>query len=367
MIEIASIVVTVLLFLGVLFVLVLVHEWGHFIVAKLTGMRVDEFGIGFPPKLYSIKKGETEYSFNALPIGGFVRILGEDPTQVHEDSERAFSSKNRFAQALVLIAGVTMNVLFAWFLYVIIFMSGATTAVDEEVASDDARLIVAYTLPDSPAAVLPFRAEISSFSVDGVVRSDLLPSEVSEYIAAAGTNPVTITYVHGEDTVTEVITPTVGVVDEDPERTAIGASFVLVEEISYPFFQSLIRASETTVTNLRDITIGLYTLIVGAITGTADLSQVAGPVGIIDLVGDAAKFGLIPLLMFTAVISLNLAIINLLPIPALDGGRLLFVAIEAVTRREINPVWVSRVNTVGFSLLMLLMIVITVSDVTRLL
>ncbi|MEZ4200443.1 MAG: site-2 protease family protein [Candidatus Paceibacterota bacterium] len=108
----------------VLFVLILVHEWGHFIVAKKTGMRVDEFGIGFPPKLFGIKRGETEYTFNLLPIGGFVKILGENgvdgETLSETDRARAFSARPRFAQALVLVAGVAMNILFAWFLFVLV-------------------------------------------------------------------------------------------------------------------------------------------------------------------------------------------------------------------------------------------------------
>ena len=124
--------ITVLIFLAVLFVLILVHEWGHFITAKLTGMRVDEFAIGFPPKLFSWKRGETEYSLNALPIGGFVRIYGEDPTQVaaaSADSARAFGSRPKWAQAIVLVAGVTMNVAFAWFLFVIMLTTGVPTQV----------------------------------------------------------------------------------------------------------------------------------------------------------------------------------------------------------------------------------------------
>jgi regulator of sigma E protease len=121
------------------------------------------------------------------------------------------------------------------------------------------------------------------------------------------------------------------------------------------------------VQGLKDITVGLYTLLRNTVRGTADFSDVAGPVGIVGLVGDAASYGITSLLMFTAMISLNLAVINLLPVPALDGGRLVFVAIEAITRRPLNPIWTIRLNLLGFALLMILMVVITWHDIAKLL
>src|SRR3989338_6883139 len=133
---------SILIFFLVLFVLILVHEWGHFIAAKKTGMRVDEFGIGFPPKLFGVKKGETEYTFNALPIGGFVRIFGENPAAIEDeegDKARAFGSRPYWAQAVVLVAGVTMNVIFSFFFFIITFMIGVPTAVEEATASPEAR------------------------------------------------------------------------------------------------------------------------------------------------------------------------------------------------------------------------------------
>jgi len=140
----------------------------------------------------------------------------------------------------------------------------------------------------------------------------------------------------------------------------------LVEDVKQSFGDALISASVATFTGLRDITVGLFNLIVDSIKGVADFTKVAGPVGIVGMVGDAASFGLTSLLTFTALISLNLAVINLLPIPALDGGRLVFVAIEAITRKPINPIWAGRVNLVGFALLMVLMVVVTWNDIARL-
>ena len=148
---------TVLLFFAVLFVLILVHEWGHFIVAKKNDIRVDEFGIGFPPKMFGIKKGETEYTFNLLPIGGFVRIWGENAADAAADAatgadvSRSFVAKSKWVQAAVLIAGVTMNVLFAWLLFTFVFAVGVPTAIEESEARGAAELVVSQVVADGPA------------------------------------------------------------------------------------------------------------------------------------------------------------------------------------------------------------------------
>ena len=142
---------SILIFLAVLFFLILVHELGHFLVAKWAGMRVDEFGIGFPPKLFGVRKGETEYTLNALPIGGFVKIYGENGSEDETSKERSFTSKSRWAQAAVLVAGVTMNALFAWVLFSIAFMIGVQGAVSETEAGPNAELVVVEALSGFPA------------------------------------------------------------------------------------------------------------------------------------------------------------------------------------------------------------------------
>lgn len=360
---------SVLIFFLVLFILVLVHEWGHFIVAKKTGMRVDEFGIGFPPKLFGIKKGETEYTFNSLPIGGFVKIWGESFTEdevgVEQDTSRAFSSRPKWAQSLVLIAGVSMNILFAWFLFSLTYMIGVPTAVDESDASPSAQLYIAGVMADSPASGLPVGSTIMDIEYDGQKVLSPTQSEFSEVISQAGPNTVSISYSHeGSDSSVE-ITPVNGLVEAEPEKYIVGASLSLVDVVKKPFFTSIADGFGSTVDGLVSITVGLYTLISQAFVGDADFSQVAGPIGIVGMVGEAASFGLTTLLTFTAIISLNLAVINLLPFPALDGGRLVFVAIEAVTGKRIPPEWAGRVNLAGFAILMLLMIAVTYNDIIR--
>ncbi len=358
---------TVLIFLAVLFVLILVHEWGHFIVAKLTGMRVDEFAIGFPPRLFSRKYGETEYSLNALPLGGYVRIYGEDPTAVETDASdkgRAFGSRPKWAQALVLVAGVAMNWIFAWFLLVVIMMVGVPTQIEENQATDKAAVYIDSTLPGSPAdTVLPPQSKLIKIQSGEDTLETILPSTFSDFVATRAGESIDITY---EDTKgaqnTVSIIPQTGVIKDSPDRAALGVAMSLVETVQKPLGSALVEAANQTGAMTKTIVVGFGQLI----TGQVSLNQVSGPVGIAGVVGDAAAVGLTTLLYLTAFISINLAVINLLPIPALDGGRLVFVAIEAITRRPIPPVWASRVNLIGFAALMLLMLVTTVSDISKL-
>ncbi len=362
---------SIIIFLGVLFVLVLVHEWGHYITAKWTGMRVDEFGIGFPPKVWGFKRGETTYTINALPIGGFVKILGEngsvEEVLSESDKNRTFNARPKWAQALVLIAGVTMNVIFGWLLIVSILLMGTAVQVAEDEASERATLTITNVLPESPAAALPIGATITGAERNGTRLATLTPSAFSTFVGMSS-DPVTITYTEGNDTTASVtVSPQTGLVAESPERAIIGVQTALIEERQYSAPEAVVEASRQTIDMLSAITVGLIDLLGNVITGSADFSQVAGPVGIVEHVGEAASFGLSSLLFFTAVISFNLAVINLLPIPALDGGRLVFVAIETVTRRPINPVWSTRLNIFGFVLLMLLMVVVTYNDIIKLL
>lgn len=362
---------SVLIFFVVLFVLVLVHEWGHFIVAKKTGMRVDEFGIGFPPKITGIKRGETEYTLNWLPIGGFVRIFGENYEDAEQseadkqDAKRAFAARPKWAQALVLVAGVTMNIILAWFLFVISFMIGIPTAVDEMNATPEASLHVAGTLPEGPASVLPNGAEIISVSSADTELQELKPKAFSDFVSAVAPAPMTITYEYKGDTNTVDFAPIQGLDTANPERYVVGVSLALIDIQRASFIDSVVLGTQATYNSFMSIIIGIFTLIGQSFSGDADYSQVAGPIGIVEMVGDAASFGLTALLTFTAIISLNLAVINLLPVPALDGGRLLFVLIETIRKKPIPAVWAARVNLTGFALLMLLMLAVTFNDIIR--
>ncbi len=364
---------SIVLFFLVLFVLVLVHEWGHFIVAKKTGMRVDEFAIGFPPKLFGIKKGETEYSFNALPLGGYVKIWGENYEDEIEnqpkdvDNSRGFSARPKWAQALVLVAGVTMNILFAWFLFSLTYMIGVPTPVDESVATESAELVVAGVLPESPGTALPTGSVVTSVKYGDKILEEPTPTEFSKAVLAVAPEPITVSYTLGEEMKEVALIPVKGLIASDLDRYAVGVSLAMFENEQMPFFTAIMEGARATWYGFSQIAVGLWSLVSQSLVGEADFSQVAGPVGIVGMVGDAAAYGVTALLTFTAIISLNLAVINLLPFPALDGGRLVFVAIEAVTNKKIPPEWAGRVNLIGFAILMLLMIAVTYSDIIKLL
>jgi regulator of sigma E protease len=261
-----------------------------------------------------------------------------------------------------------MNVLFAWLLFSVTYMIGIPTAVDEAVAGPGAELVIIQTVPDSPASIIPAGAVlIGATTGDGSSLAAVTPTGFIDFVATVSPEPITMTYEVSGNVQTEIITPVQGLVDDEPERYVVGASLTLVEKQSMSFVAAITTGAVATWDGLQAITVGLFSLIAQIFTGSADFTQVSGPVGIVGMVDDAAAFGITALLTFTAIISLNLAVINLLPLPALDGGRLVFVAIEAVTRKDIPAEWAGRINLVGFAFLLLLMVLVTYNDILKLL
>lgn len=363
---------TILLFVVVLVVLILVHEFGHFVVAKLCRMRVDEFGIGYPPRIWGKKFGETVYSINALPFGGFVRIYGEDATDADVlASHRSFAARPRAAQALTLIAGVAMNLLLAYILITATLVMGTPRALsDEEIPrATDLHLAVADVLPGSPAAmagIIPGDIILSAEGPAGAF-SSAKPDDFISYIAADSSSaPLTLTIERNGEPRTLQAAPAPGVISEDPSRVGLGVSVAPVGIVPEPLLRAPIDGAIFTWEITKATAIGLVDFFAHALTLRANLSEVSGPVGIAGAVGNAYAQGLAALLSISAIISINLAIINLLPVPALDGGRLLFVIIEAVIRRPIKPSVAAAVNGIGFALLLVLMVVVTGSDIWKL-
>lgn len=366
---------TIIIFIIVLAALILVHEFGHFITAKKSGIRVDEFGLGFPPRIWGYKYGETTYSINWIPFGGFVRIHGENSEDVHEDDPdrgRSLIAKNRGIQALVMAAGVLMNAVFAWLLISIGLMIGLPYAMDGEAPApiQDAELTLTRVLPGSPASEAGLKAGDRILSVAGVEDGEEVSGPdgdtFSDFIAARGGEELVIDYKRGDEELSSTVSPETGIL-EDPSRAAIGVTMGMIGTLKLPQHRALWHGLGMTASLTERTAVALGGFFKRVVSGSADFEQVAGPVGIVNLVGDATELGVVYLLQFTAVISINLAIINLIPFPALDGGRLLFVAIESVSRRPINPKAAGIMNTVGFALLILLMLVVTYHDIAKLL
>ena len=360
---------SILIFVVILLVLVLVHEFGHFFTAKKFGIRVDEFGFGFPPKLFGIKKGETEYTFNLLPIGGFVKIFGEDPNNENSfgpDRERSFVHKAKWKQATVLFAGVFANFLLAWFLFSVGFMSGMPASVGSvpDANLTDVSLVVLSVAPNSPASKSGLKSgdKIVSIQNDKNYTPYINPEVVKSFIASSKGKEISVGYVR-ENENKKIVKLIPEISGGEPK---IGVSMDEVGVAKLPFFRAFLERMSLTIYIVKGTVLGLYTLILEGIKGQGSFTSITGPVGMVGIVGDAYKFGFVYLMSFAALISINLGVINLLPFPALDGGRLFFLLIEKIKGSSINPKVANTANAVGFGILILLMLVVTYHDVVKL-
>jgi regulator of sigma E protease len=371
---------SIIIFIIILLVLVLVHEAGHFFTAKKFGIRVDEFGFGFPPKLFGKKIGETEYTFNLLPIGGFVKIFGEDPNEENmngPDRERSFVHKAKWKQAIVLFAGVFANFLLAWLLFSFGFISGLPSSVGSgasEYTLTDVHTVVVSVAPGSPAEVAGLKSgdQIAAMYINwedetrSSVKDDLAeltPEKVKEFVQKHQSEEIHIIYNRAKSEVAQNITVIPKTTDGNP---AIGIAMDQVGIVKLPVLQAFSEGMKFTLSITKGTIIGLYMLIADGIRGQGSFASVTGPVGMVGIVGDAYQFGFAYLLSFAALISINLAIINLIPFPALDGGRLFFLLIEKIKGSAINPKVTNTANMVGFGILILLMLVVTYHDVVKL-
>lgn len=361
-----------LIFFAILVFLVVVHEFGHFIVAKWAGIRVDEFAFGFPPKLFGKKIGETEYKVNLLPIGGYVKIYGEDPSENIEgpDRKRSFAHKPRYIQALVLLAGITMNIIFAWVLFSGAYILGAETSVvsvPKNIKVQNERSAIMQVAKGSAADVLGIQAgdSLVSLANDTEFVEPKSGKEVSDFVVAHQDSQMTIGYKKkGEDTIIySSITPQVY---EGADKKIIGLTVDRVGIVDLPIHLALWQGMKTTASYTALTVEAFLNLITGIFTGQGGVKDLTGPIGIVGVVDQVRVFGVAALFTFAAIISINLAVLNLIPFPALDGGRLLFVVIEGVIRRPLPLAFQAWANAIGFGLLLLLMVLVTWQDITRL-
>jgi len=367
---------SIILFLIILAVLIVSHEFGHFIVAKKSGIRVDEFAVGFPPKLLSWTRGETRYSLNLIPFGGFVKIFGEDPNDESlkgPDSSRSFTAKPRIVQAAVVAAGVIFNLLLAWLLFAWGFMAGlpvSESSIPKGGVFTNPALTITAVLPESPAAMAELSEgdRIVELGTDKAKLTALTPEAMQEFIAAHPNEKIAVVYERGRGNNTKthssVVTPSEGLVEG---RAAIGAALDIVGTVRLPIHRAVMEGAKLTASVTTLTLKGFYDLIAKSIKKEegGGLAALTGPVGIVGLVGDASEFGFAYLLSFTAIISVNLAVLNMIPFPALDGGRLLFIGIEGIIRRPIPLRVANGLNMLGFAFLITLMIVVTYRDIVR--
>ncbi len=329
---------TILIALFVFGILVVFHEFGHFSIAKLVGIKVHEFSVGMGPRIFKISGKETEYSIRILPLGGFVKMEGEDETST---DERSFNNKPVWARFLVVAAGSIMNFVLAILLFIIIFYSiGFPTTTVRETAPG---------FPAEKAGILP-GDKITA--IDGIQIHNW--DKIVETINNKKDKEMEIIILRNDEQKKIRVSP---IINEDTKQVLIGISPTTKKS----FFQSIKISFDRMLFVIR----GMFSFFAQIFEGKASTDDVVGPVGIIHLVGEAAKFGIYNVMSLAALISVNLGMINLLPIPALDGARLVFLAIEGIIGKPIDPEKEGFVHFVGFVLLMGLMLFIVYKDIIR--
>lgn len=363
-----------LIFFLLLGVLILAHEFGHFIVAVKSGIKAEEFGFGFPPRLLGvvqddttgkrrlffgdkdIRSSHTIYSVNWIPFGGFVRMKGEDENGLDEPD--SFAAKPAGIRIAVLSAGVVMNVILAWALLSFLYASGFPQPVTDENRSlaEDVSVQIFSVAPDSPAETMGLRPGDRILSVDGVTVTDLDATKalIDERLGSE----ITVAVSRGATELSLRGTPRV---DTPKNEGALGISFAETGTIRYPWYEAPIRGAQATWFATVSVLTALAAMVKGLVVGTGG-GDVTGPIGIVYATKQMSELGIAYLLQFAALLSINLAIFNILPLPALDGGRILFVLIEKLKGSPVREAVEQRMHQVGFLLLLLLMLFVTVRD-----
>lgn len=357
---------TILLFIFILGLLVFVHEGGHFIAAKRAGAKVEEFGFGFPPRIFGIKKGETIYSLNLIPVGGFVKILGEDGSK--RNNPRSFAAKSLGKRTLMLISGILMNFLLAGVLLSVGHALGLPTIIEggAENAGNarDLKVQIIGIAPGSPAE----KADLRIGDALREVKSEkeklkiFTVEEVQRFVDENKGKEIVLIAERAKETLEKTVVPRVEPVEGEG---ALGIVMVKTGIVSFPWYEAIFRGFESAIMLFVAILVGFFRVLKDFISTGSFGGEIAGPVGIAVLAGQAKELGFVYLLQFTAFLSINLAIINGIPFPALDGGRLLFLLLEKIKGRPVSRKSEQLAHTIGFALLIVLMAAITFRDIVR--
>lgn len=362
----------IIIFILILSFLVLIHEFGHFIVARRGGIGVSEFGFGLPPRIWGKKHKGTIYSLNWLPFGGFVKLVGEDSLDRKRDAKNSFQTKSLGRRMVVVLAGVFMNFTAAVLVfYVILFIQGFKVGLPPLFADHKFRFvnqstrIVVVPLVDSLAG----KAGVGAG--DLIERAGGVPiqtaADLQTVIRRSEGVPVVFTLLSSNNQRRQVtITPKY---DEKSRAPAIGVGIDEFIELNYQTLPQKLFAGFAHSYNLTDYSFRYLGKVIGYSISHRDFSRVSqnvsGPLGIAQITTQAVAFGPIAVLQVVGLLSLNLAIMNVLPIPALDGGRFLFLVIEAVTRKKVYPAVEKWTHTIGFAVLIGLIVLITYSDILK--
>lgn len=345
----------VVIFISILVILILVHELGHFLVAKLFGVKVEEFAFGFPPRLFSKRFHGTRYSFNLIPLGGYVNLYGENEAVRAPGS---FYSKKIWQKILIILTGVIMNFLLAIIILTIGFTVGMTPLVTEPeqlAGQKTSQVMIAQVIPNSPA-------EANGLEVGNVLPGFSSAEDLQRFTKSHLGEKVNLSVL--KDNQTENLQVTLSSGD-----APLGVGVVSITKVKQPFSQALVSATVEVGKSIKVIFQVLWQIIKSIFTtgqaGEAG-SSVVGPIGIYNFTASALKVGWIYILQLLAIISINLGIINILPFPALDGGKILFLGLEGLFRRRVVRQEIENlIHTIGFIILILLILAITFRDILR--
>ena len=348
-----SFIINLILFILILGSIVFVHEFGHFIFAKLMGVYVYEFAIGMGPKLWRKKGKETEYTLRAIPIGGFCMMAGED---LEDDDlkkvpkDKRLQSKKPWQRFLIMFFGAGNNFIFAILLLFLIGLIWGGTSMEPVITSVTKNSAAAISGIESGDRIL----EINGHSISTT-------DDISLYLAIADPEEASDIKVEKED-------DSVKTYSVQPKKKKVDGEVVyqygigMVQEKEYGFFSAIEFTYKKTVSIFKQMAITIGYLFTGGIS----ISQLSGPVGIFSIVGNQSSAGIVNIIYLIAFLSINVGFINLIPLPAFDGGHILFILIEKIKGSPVNPETENKIHTIGLFLLMLLMIVITFNDILRL-
>ncbi len=374
----------IIIFIIILGILIFVHELGHFVVARRNGIRAEEFGFGFPPRIIGFyrEKGEkkwnlvwgnkeietkqTIYSLNWLPLGGFVKIMGEDGGK--KSDKKSFASKGAWVRIKVLAAGVLMNFVLAWILISCVLMIGAPETVGSDKAgTGKSKIQIAEVVSGTPAEEIGIKVgdEISKTQVSNGKNVQLKSLEdIQRYINSKKGQELDFRILRGGE---ELVLRVVPRVNYPADQGALGIAMVETEIISYPWYEAIGKGFVSVFELIWAMLSAFWGLLEKLFLGQEVGSDISGPIGIAVLTKEVAALGLVYILQFAALLSINLGIINALPIPALDGGRILFILIEKIKGSPVSQRVEQIFHTVGFVLLIALMVLVTFRDVLKIL
>lgn len=354
---------TILIFIAILGLLVFVHELGHFFAARAFGVTVHEFGFGFPPRIFGIRKGSTLYSLNWIPLGGFVKLKGEGGEEAEQKD--SFANLPAGKRVIILVNGVLMNIVLAMLLLGIGYGVGSPTVIGADIPPGgnvrDQKIQVVSIADNSPASAVGFEeadviVSVNDQSVTSVTQIQNIHEE------SPGAEELVVLR-RGDEEIERRITP--AVLDESSGAPVWGVSLVESGIVSYPWYQAVYLGVKQAILIFWEIIKGFALMISNLVVHRQVSADVAGPVGIAVLTGQVANLGFIYLLQFMALLSLNLALVNILPFPALDGGRAFFVLIEKLRGKAMQAKTEALIHNVGFGVLLVFIAIVTVRDVGK--